>query len=281
MSRADDILGEADPFYFLDYAVFTGSIRQQATKTLEEAFQRDQNPQNPIHQRLHGFNLLKEEYAAYEDVGAMLDSFLEYRQGDIGVPLARLINYGPGDVVLSRVFERHSITSPEDLYAKLQLDDWIPPKWAEWYPQLDLRKALIFACRFFIECGQTQNRVGVAAYNKIKHGLMIVPSARAYVGTLPDAPAALIATPKELIADGASPFSLAPIDIGETSTQARYAIVEFAQCDLRLLAALYVTRRYPDFLKRRGIDDPQRLFACQEFYDVRNLIAEVTLKKRL
>jgi len=54
---------------------------------------------------------------------------------------------------------------------------------------------------------------------------------------------------------------------------------EFVQCNLRLFAGLYVVWRYADVLRERGIADPQRLFACQEFSDVRHLIDEVTKKK--
>ena len=74
---------------------------------------------------------------------------------------------------------------------------------------------------------------------------------------------------------------LVPLDMSDESLHAHYAVIEFTQCDLRLLAALYVTWRYPDFLKNRGIPDPKELFACPEFADVRHLIAEVTQKKQL
>lgn len=63
MTTGDEILAQADPRYFLDYALFTGRIRHHAAKTFEAAFEADLNP---VHRRLLIVNLLKEEYAAYE-----------------------------------------------------------------------------------------------------------------------------------------------------------------------------------------------------------------------
>jgi hypothetical protein len=61
------------------------------------------------------------------------------------------------------------------------LDTWIPGEWVKWFPDLDLKKALRLACAFsFQDCATNQKRYGVISYNKIKHGLLVVPSGRAY-----------------------------------------------------------------------------------------------------
>jgi hypothetical protein len=68
------------------------------------------------------------------------------------------------------------------------------------------------------------------------------------------------------------------IDLSDQQIENRQAAVEFVQCDLRLLAGLYIVWRYPEVLRGRGIDE-RKLFSCQEFSDVRHLIEEVTKKK--
>jgi hypothetical protein len=73
-------------------------------------------------------------------------------------------------------------------------------------------------------------------------------------------------------------YGIQAFDPSDQQIENRHAAVEFVQCDLRLFAGLYVVWRYPDVLASRGID-PRRLFACQEFTDVRHLIEEVTKKK--
>jgi len=263
--------------YFLDYAIFTGAIRHYAAKTLEEAFKQDPNPQR---RRLHFVNLLREEYAGYEDTGALLDAFLDYREGRLDHPIASLMTFRPAEVALAAMFESHQISSGDELYRRLRLGEWIPREWSEWFPDLDLPKSLALACRFFFEdCARNQKPYGVIAYNKIKHGLLIVPSGRAYKGgDYPDTPAALLPTPGERQKEGAPAYSIYGFPCDDVHIEQRHASIEFIQCNLRLLSGLYVTWRYPAVLAGKGIS-PRQLFACKEFYDVRHLISEVTQKK--
>jgi hypothetical protein len=100
MTPVDETLAQIEPLYFLDYAIFTGAVRHYASRTLEEAFKADPNP---LRRRLHFVNLLKEEYAAYEDAGAMLRAFLDYRASKVGIPLQTLIEFKARDVQLAEV----------------------------------------------------------------------------------------------------------------------------------------------------------------------------------
>jgi hypothetical protein len=161
----------------------------------------------------------------------------------------------------------------------LRIDEWIPGAWAEWFPQLDLKKALRLACKFLFEdCVANQKQYGVIAYNKIKHGLMVVPSGRVYKGDLPDSPAALFSTPAELKKQGAPAYTIYGFPSDDLRIEQRHASIEFVQCNLRLFAGLYLAGRYPAALTARG-SRPQELFASPELFDVRHLIAEVTAKK--
>ena len=273
---AGGTLAQLDPNYFLDYAVFTGAVRHYASQILEVAFKGDPNP---ARRRLHLINLIKEEYAAYEDAGAVLNAFLDWREGKVDVPFASLLAYKPGEVALATMFESHKIASSDQLYAALGLDTWIPGRWEEWYPELDLKKALRLACAFFFQdCATNQKRYGVISYNKIKHGLLVVPSGRAYKNDMPDSPATLFSTPAELQKEGAPPYTIQGFPSDDTQIQQRHASIEFVQCDLRLFAGLYVVSRYPEALAAKGIN-PQKLFDSKEFHDVRHLISEVTKKK--
>jgi hypothetical protein len=209
----------------------------------------------------------------------MLKAFLDYRANKVAIPLQTLIDFKPRDVQLAEVFGAYGISSGEALWQALKLQDWIPDRWQEWFPDLNLEKALRLACSFFVEdCVQNQKRHGVVAYNKIKHGLLVTPSARQYKSDLPDAPGMIFPSlPADRKASGKA-YGIQAFDPSDQQIENRHAAVEFVQCDLRLFAGLYVVWRYPDVLASRGID-PRRLFACQEFTDVRHLIEEVTKKK--
>jgi hypothetical protein len=117
------------------------------------------------------------------------------------------------------------------------------------------------------------------AYNKIKHGLLVTPSARQYRSDLPDAPGAIFPSLRADREASGKPYGIVAFDLSDQQIENRHAAVEFVQCNLRLLAGLYIVWRYPEVLKGRGIADPRTLFACQEFKDVRHLIEEVTKKK--
>jgi aspartyl-tRNA(Asn)/glutamyl-tRNA(Gln) amidotransferase subunit B len=276
VSLGERTLAELEPLYFLDYSLFTGAVRHYASRTLEDAFKQDPNP---IRRKLHFVNLVKEEYAAYEDTGAMLKALLDYRAGRVTLPLTVLIDFKARDVELVRVFESHKVASGEALWEALRLQEWIPTEWTNWLPHLDLKKALRLACKFFVEdCAQNQKRPGIVAYNKIKHGLMVVPSARTYLREQPDGPAAIFPNPRD--EDKASkPYELYGFDPTDSQIENRHASIEFVQCNLRLLSGLYVSWRYPASLPARGFADMRELALSDSWYDVRHLIGEVTAKK--
>jgi len=276
-SRREEVLAGLEPLYFLDYALFTGAVRHYASITLEGVFKADRSP---LRRRLHFVNLLKEEYAAYEDVGAFLDSLLAYRSGTVSIPLTKLLDYRPKDVRLSEVFSRYAVSSGQGLFDILMLEEWVPDDWPRWFPHLDLRKSLRLACSFFYEdCARNQKKYGVVAYNKIKHGLLVVPSGKLYVPELPDAPAVLFPTDATLQQANINPVTVYGFQCDDSQIEERHKAIEFVQCNLRALAALYVMWRYPRSLAARGIADPKGLFERDELADVRHLIGEVTAKK--
>ncbi|MFH1538118.1 MAG: hypothetical protein ABIH66_04110 [bacterium] len=272
----EQVLAQIDPLYFLDYALFTGSVRHHASDTFERAFKEDPNP---AHRRLHCVNVNKEKFAAYEDVGAFLNAFLDYRRGDIDIPIISLIEYRTKDVIISKLFEKYEISSGQELYSQLKLDDWIPSDWNDWFSHLDLKKALKKACNFFFDdCSKNQDQLGVVAYNKIKHGLLVVPSGKCYLPDLPDSPAVIISTSADSPTAQTHPFTLYGFKSSDIDIEGLHREIYFIQNNLRLFAALYVVWRYPETLKTRGVSDPKSLFESAQFEYVRHTIGEVTAK---
>lgn len=161
------VLRDIEGDYLLDYAVFTGALRVYVTQGLEEHFAKDKND---LHRRMFLLAVFREEYSAYEDLGAMLDALLSNRR-DPAVPLLeRLISYGVGHVELSKVMDRFTITSSDQLCQELGLPDLVPVEWDQQFPSLDLGKALRTAADFFfVDCAKSQKRDGLRAFNKLKH----------------------------------------------------------------------------------------------------------------
>jgi hypothetical protein len=267
------VLRQVEGDYLLDYAIFTGAMREYVTCTLEERFLADKSD---LHRRMFLLVAYREEYSAYEDLGAMLDVLLTHRQ-DETVPLVeRLISYGPGQVALAKVIQRFAINTWQELYEKLGLDDLVPPGWRREYPDIDLEKVLRTAAHvFFGDCVRNQKKDGMRAFNKMKHGLLVVPNARRYLSTLIDAPAALFKTDDNESAAVLSPFSIYAVPMTDERLDGRLRSINFIQANLRLIATLHVIARHPDVIKRRGVANPVEILRTSHLADLLNFVGQV------
>ena len=202
--------------------------------------------------RFHLVSILSQEYAAYEDAAAILKSFLDFRAGRAAFPLLTLMKYRPGEAVLDKVFIKDRIARGIDLYEKLGLKDWLPSQWEEWFPHLNLEKTLRHSCQFLVtDCRNNQKKFGISSYNKIKHGLLVVPSAKTYTSTMLDGPAALIPNDPDRAETTDKPFVVYAFEIDNEKIDAREQSVYFVQTTLRLLAALYLSATYPNDIAAR------------------------------
>ena len=269
------VLRNIEGDYLLDYAVFTGAVRVYVTQGLEEHFAKDKND---IHRRMFLLAVFREEYSAYEDLGAMLDALLMSRRDPTVPLLERLISYGVGQVELAKVMERFSIASSDQLCQELGLLDLVPVEWKEQFPSLDLAKAVRTAADFFfVDCVGNQKRDGLRAFNKLKHGLLLVPKATIYMGQKQiDAPAALFKTEEARPEAADNPFSLYAVPMGDEHLSARLRAIHFVQANLRMIAALLVVARHPGAVQRRGITTVLDLFRTPYMTDVLNFIEQIT-----
>lgn len=270
----EDVLRRLEPQYFVDYTLFSGAVRHYVAYSLEQEFLRA--PED-LHRRLYLLGVVKEEYAGYEDLAAFLLAFLRWRSGDVSLPIKPLLEYAPGEAVIDDILDDRRIASGEDLFSALSLEDFLPPGWGDMFPDIDLKKALKIACTFFaIDCRRNQKRPGIKAYNKIKHGAMIVPDASRYISTLPSAPAAIFSTPDKL---NPNPYTLYAIPMEDEQIDQRLRSIEFMQANLRLLSGLYVISRYPAELRGLGFDPPPALLNHDLCKDIRDFLGQVTAKK--
>jgi len=271
-----DVLAQIEPQYFVDYVRLTGIARDYVADTLRRAMEADPND---ARRRLHLLGLVAQEYAAHEDAAALLKAWLDWRSGTTATPLEPLFGYKPGEARLDRVFADFSITTGEDLLGALGVADWLPPEWRGWFPALDLEKTVRVACRFLAEdCRRNQKKFGVAAFNKIKHGLFVVPSARLYLPALPDAPAALIANQDQATATS-QPLVLYALPADDNSLRERERSVHFIGQTLRLLVCLYLLHRFPAMVKASWGGSGHAMFLSRDLADIIELITEVTAKK--
>ena len=244
------VLSQIEGDYLVDYALFTGALREYLTRTIEERFKADPND---VHRRFFTLAVFHQEYSAYEDLGAMLDAIMTH-QVNSNVPiLSRIAAYKVGEVQLSAVMNRFSVSSADDLYDRLGLADLIPLVWAEILPNIQLVKVLkTCASFFFVDCQKSQRREGLQAFNKLKHGLLAVPEASIYApGISVDAPATIFRTSNSKADSLEKPITIYAIRMGAEEIEDRLRAIHFVQSNLRLLAALLAIRYQPNRVVKR------------------------------
>lgn len=268
-------LKSIEPQYFVDYCSFSGKLREYVSHTLSEAFARDPNS---IRRPYHLVSAITQKYAAYEDAAAMLKAFLEFRAGMVAIPLITLMRYGVGEARLDTVFKAHSIETDDDLLTKLRLMEWAPADWTQWFPEIDLEKAVRLACLGLVKDFRTDHKPGaISAYNKIKHGLIVIPSATKYKGPLPDCPAAIYSTKQVPGQPEEEPFTLYAFGMDDANIKRHEMAVYYVQVVLRLVAAFYLHATYPDKV-RQVWGGGKAMFRSPAFHDVLGFMRQVTIK---
>jgi hypothetical protein len=270
----DQVHHDLDAHYFADYAIFTGAVRTYVARTLEQAFRADPND---AHRRLCAVGLYKEEFAAYEDLGAFLEAMLRWRRGELKVPFEGILRYKDDKVALGTLFARRSISSPTELFDALGLSEWIPTDWSSQFPTVNCRAALVGICTFIvIDCTNNQQHYGIDAYNRIKHGLALFPSGRKYAPDLPDCPAVIITCREK---NSPNPYALYAMPMTDTAIEQRGTTVEFVQASLRALAALYVIAKYPTYFAERASGNTDTgVFRTNRMIDVMQFFSQIARK---
>jgi hypothetical protein len=243
-------------------------------KSLQDAFHADSND---LHRRFFVLGIYREEHAAYEDMGAILEAIIRFRLGELKYPIEGVLRFKDDLVVLETLFRRRKIKSADELFNSLGLSEFIPSDWNSVHPHINCEHALRRMCRFiFSDCQANQKRQGVSAYNKIKHGLALVPNGQRYGRELPDAPAVLIQNPNS---DSPNPYSLLGIPMTDIDLEERGKVVEFVQSTLRAFAALYAMWRYPDYVTTTlSLTTVSALFHTDSLAGVRDFMQQLNEK---
>jgi hypothetical protein len=263
-----------DGRYFLHYAVLMGRIRQYVADLLEEWTRRNSDDGT---RRLYTLSVFKEEYAAYEDAGAHLAAYLRYRAEKVTSPFEALLQFKAKEVRLAPLFAEMGFTTGDHLFDALRLVEWIPPTWAEQRPRLKLEAAVRRFCAFLVQdCARAQKEDGIVAYNKIKHGAVVVPSAQPYLPHVPDYPGVLFPTGAQKLDAADTSLTVYAINFTDTSIEHRLRSIFFIQVSLRLLAAMYVAWRYPELIAACGRSGLAEWLSDPIFADVVKFIAEVS-----
>jgi hypothetical protein len=272
-----DVLAEIEPHYLSDYLTFAGKLREFMNDTLSRAFKADPNP---IRRQFHALSIIYLEYVAYEDAAAMLKSVIRWKAGETRHVLETLANYAPGEAVLNKVFEGAGLTSYRELYAAIGGDSLIPPFWSEFFPELDVKAALLHMCRFFFEdCATNHKELGRKSFNKLKHGPLAFSDGRLVNPTFQPVPSTLIPNPS-YAKEGGNPYIIYGFEMKDSQIDERERTIHFTQRGLRLIIGCILSTQYPgELVKKWG--GPREMWTSDALEDVLTLIREITVLKPL
>ena len=269
------VLSNIDPRYLGEYVEFSGQLREYVSDTLGRAFRTDPNPMRRSH---HVVSLFQLEYAAYEDAAAILKALISTRQGRTSTVLEVLESYKPGEAVLASVLDELFAATAEKLYAALRLEEAIPAEWVSWFPKLDLKKSLLLACRFFVsDCRTNQKELGVAAYNKSKHGPLVIAKGDLFDPALAPVPSMFFKNrwPAKY---GTNPVIVYGLPSSNETIENRERSIHFVQRSLRLVVAVLLGHMYPTEVSRRW-GSLELMWHSDSIRDLVEFVAEITVKK--
>ena len=269
------VLANIDARYLAEYVCFSGQIREYVNETLGGAYRADPNPVRRSH---HIISVVQLEYAAYEDAAALLMALMRFESGSTSTVLETLESYAPGDAVLGKVLDSASVTDADKLYAALGLARAIPALWSSWFPGHDLEKSLKLACRFLaLDCRANQKPDGIAAYNKSKHGPLVVGSGSVLGPHLAPAPSMFFGN-KKPDASRPGPVIVYGFPDDPAAIEEHERAVHFVQRSLRLIVAATLAMRYHDEVVRR-FGGAEAMWNSRELVDVIDFIFEITNKR--
>ena len=261
--------------YLADYLGYAGQSRDYVNDCLAAAFRADPNP---VRRTFHVLAQVQLEYAAYEDAAAMLHALLKFKKSPDGSIIEALEGYKPGEAVIGKVLSEHEADSPAHLFRALGFADACPDEWKGWFPNHDLTKALHVGCQFFAnDCAPSHEELGIAAYNKTKHGPLAVSSGRV-LSTMMQPEPSLFFVNKWPDRYGPNPVVVYGFPDDDKMIEARSRVIHFVQRTLRLFVAATLAICFSSRVEGRW-GSTLAMWRSSELNDVMELVRDITEKR--
>jgi hypothetical protein len=128
-----------------------------------------------------------------------------------------------------------------------------------------------------LDCRANQKDVGVAAYNKSKHGPLVVANGALLGPGMVPVPSMFFHN-KWPAKYGTNPVIVYGFPDTDAKIEERERVIHFIQRSLRLIVAVLLGEMYPEEVKRRWGSD-EGMWKASELKDVVELVSEITSKK--
>lgn len=259
------------PFLW-DYRSFGTDLRDYNALQIAEAASH----QNYLGQKLAFISILGQMMAGFEDLAALLLALKRRFSPDPECPYQKEFGVGETPLFYTMVTYRDwrldkvlVSVSPDKAYQDFHFDKLVPAGLSKpgfLQPEV-VRRGLLNMAKFLCEdcrTNQTKNN-RPEAYNKIKHGAIVLSEGRILFPEHPSGPAIIMEGPK---ADATYPLQLLTFPYSEKEIENMKQIIWLSKVARKVLLALYLWVGHEQFVRSKDVSHPGSLFDA----DMRNII---------
>lgn len=259
------------PFLW-DYLGFGIDLRDYNALQVAEAASR----QNYMGRKLAFISVFGQMMAGFEDAAALLLALKRRFSPDPKCPYQKEFTVGETPLFYTMVTFRDSrldkvldCTTLDKVYRNFHFDKLVPAGLSEpgfLQPEL-VRRGLLNMAKFLCEdcrTNQTKNH-RPEAYNKIKHGAIVLSEGRDLFPEHPSGPAIIMEAP---IADVTYPLQLLTFPYSEEEIESMKRIIWLSKVVRKVLVALYLWLAHEQFVRSKEVSHPGSLFDA----DMRKII---------
>lgn len=267
-----EIYWKLEPRFLWDYLSFGVDLRDYNALQVSEGA----SSQNYLGRKLAFISVFREMMAGFEDIAALLlalkrrygpDPKCSY-QKEFAVtetPLFyTLVTYRE-----SRLDKVLGSTSPDEVYRDFHFEKLVPVSLSEpgfLQPEV-VRRGLLTIAKFLCDdCLQSQTKNNrPEAYNKIKHGSIVLSEGRDFFPDHPSGPAIIMGEPK---GDVTYPLRLLILPYSEEEIENMKRVIWLSKVVRKVLLVLYLWAVHEQFVRAKDVRHPSSLFDA----DMRKII---------
>lgn len=258
--------------FLLDYLGFGIDLRDYNALQVSESA----SLQNYLGQKLAFMSVFGQMMAGFEDTAALLLALKRRYGRDPECQYQKEFNVAETPVFYTMVTYRDSrldkvlgSSSPDEVYRDFHLETLVPVNLSEpgfLQPEV-VRRGLLNMAKFLCEdcrTNQTKNN-RPDAYNKIKHGAIVLSEGRDLFPEHPSGPAVIMEGPK---GDVTHPLQLLTFPFSEQEIETMKRIIWLSKVVRKVLLVLYLWAAHEQFVRSKEVSNPGSLFDA----DMRKII---------
>ena len=264
MTDLKNIYWKLESLFLWDYLNFSIHLRDYIALQVSQ----DISNQNYLGRKLTFVSVFAEMMAGFEDTVALLLALKRRYSSDPKCPYQRKFNVKETPLFYTlftfrepRLDKVLGSASPADVYQDFHFEKLVPVSLSEpeFLQQEVVQRGLLTIARFLCnDCLSNQSKNDRPnAYNKIKHGSIVLSEGRDFFPDHPSGPAIIMEIPKS---DADYPLKFLILPYSEEEIENMKRVIWLSKVVRKVLLVLYLWIEYAEFLIEKGVHHPGLLF---------------------